>query len=385
MKKPPKVVHMVTVADSIILMRGQLNYLIKNGFDVTVISSPGKKLNIAKKEEKVNIKAIKMERTISPIKDIISLFKIIIYFLKIKPDICNSGTPKAGLLGMLAAWITRVPFKVYTMRGLPFEGATGLKRKLLILTERVACACADKVICISPSLRKVALNYKLTSTNKIIVFGSGSSNGLQLERFEKNESVEAEISSIKNEYNLSKYDFIIGYVGRINNFKGVKETVIAFERLQKKYKNIALLLVGPKEKKDPIPEDINQKIVNNGDIIEIGSVDNPIPYYYIMDVLAFPTYREGFGNVSIEAQATGTPVITTNATGSVDTVEDGETGYIINIGDEVALEKAIEKFINNPELVKEMGNKAVKRVKEKFDSKIIWDSLVKLYWSNINR
>lgn len=120
-------------------------------------------------------------------------------------------------------------------------------------------------------------------------------------------------------------------------------------------------------------------------MIEIGSVDNPIPYYYIMDVLAFPTYREGFGNVSIEAQATGTPVITTNATGSVDTVEDGETGYIINIGDEVALEKAIENFINNPELVKEMGNKAVKRVKEKFDSKIIWDSLVKLYWSNINR
>lgn len=384
-KKKPKVVHMVTIANSVGLMRGQLSYLNKSGFDVTVIASPGEKLEKAKVEEDVNIKGINMERTISPFKDIISLIKIIIYFLKIKPDICNSGTPKAGLLGMLAAWFTRVPIKVYTIRGLPFEGFKGLKRRILILTEKIACACADKVICISPSIERIAIEYKLTTSDKTIVFGEGSSNGLQLERFEKSEKVEYEIEKIKKKYDLNKYNFIIGYVGRINNFKGIKELVLAFENLQQKYKGIALLMVGQREKKDAISNDISQRMLNNPNIIEVGRVDNPVPYYYIMDVLAFPTYREGFGNVSIEAQATGTPVVTTNATGAVDTVVNNQTGFIINVGEVQTLEKAIEKFLEHPELIDQMGKAGRKRVEEKFDSKIIWNGIESLYKEQLDR
>lgn len=375
---------MVTIARSIGLMKGQLSYLRNAGFDVTVVSSPGEKLKKAEVEEKVSTKAINMERGISPIKDFISLIKIITFFVKEKPKICNAGTPKAGFLGMIAAWITRVPFKIYTIRGLPFEGATGLKRKILILTEKIACACADKVICISPSVKNVAIKYNLTSENKTVVFGHGSSNGLQFERFEKTPSIENEIKNIKTKYNLSKYRFIVGYVGRINNFKGVKELVLAFENLQKKYKDIGLLIVGNREKKDAISNEISQKISNNLDIIEIGWIENPVPYYYLIDILAFPTYREGFGNVSIEAQATGTPVVTTNATGSVDTVIDGETGFIVNVKDVKGLEKAIERFIKNPSLINEMGEKAKKHVREKFDSKIIWEGLVSLYKSGLS-
>src|SRR5699024_311628 len=160
---------------------------------------------------------------------------------------------------------------------------------------------------------------------------------------------------------LFNYEFIIGYVGRINNFKGVKELVNAFEKLQINYKNITLLIIGPTEEKDPVSSEIIEKIKNNPDIKNMGPIDNPIPYYYVMDVLAFPTYREGFGNVSIEAQATGTPVVTTNATGSIDTVIDKETGFIIPVKDETSLEKAIEKLIVSPHLVKEMGEKARER------------------------
>ena len=378
-----KVIHMVTAPQSVGLMNGQLSYLKNAGYDVTVIASPGERLIQAGKNEGVNVKAIKMERTISPLKDLSSLIKIISYFLKVKPHVCNAGTPKAGLLGMLAAWITRVPFRVYTMRGLPFEGETGLKRKILILVEKIACACANKVICISPSVETVALKNKLTSKNKTVLIGAGSSNGLQLEKYVFNEKIGQAVKNVKDKYSLEKYKFIIGYVGRINKFKGVEELVTAFEMLQEKYENLALMLIGSKEKKDTISLDCEKKIADNPDIFEVGYVSDPIPYYYAMDILAFPTYREGFGNVSIEAQATGTPVVTTNATGSVDTVVHNETGFIVDVKDVMGLKDAIEKFIQDPELIETMGEKARKRVFEKFDSKIIWKGIEQLYKENM--
>lgn len=381
--KKLKVVHMITSAGSMNLMKGQLNYLVKAGHDVTVITSPGKGLYEAARRENVKIKEINMARTINPIKDFISLIKIIYFFLIVKPDVCNAGTPKAGLLGMIAAKITNVPCKVYTNRGTPFEGSQGLKKRILIATEKISCICADKVICISPSIKDILIHYNITTNKKTVVFGIGSSNGLQLEKYNYTNEIENKVNQIKNNYDLEKYNFILGSVGRLNNFKGTKETVLAFERLQKKYKNICLILVGVKEKKDPISKEINDKILNNPDIIEIGKVNDPIPYYYLMDVLSFPTYREGFGNVSIEAQATGTPVITTDATGSINTILQNETGFLVEIKDVESLENTIKKCIENPQLVKRMGNNGKKWVMENFDSKLIWESLNELYKNNV--
>jgi len=381
--KKLKVVHMITTAGSMNLMKGQLNYLVKSGHDVTVVTSPGKGLYEAARRENVKIKEINMARTINPIKDLISLIKIIYFFLIVKPDVCNAGTPKAGLLGMIAAKLTNVPFRVYTNRGTPFEGSQGIKKRILITTEKIACLCADKVICISPSIKEILIRHNITTNKKTVVFGIGSSNGLQLEKYKYTNEIENKINQIKNNYDLEKYNFILGSVGRLNNFKGTKETVLAFERLQKKYKNICLILVGVKEKKDAISKEINDKIVNNPDIIEIGKVKDPIPYYYLMDVLSFPTYREGFGNVSIEAQATGTPVITTNATGSINTILHNETGILIEIQDVESLENAIKKCIENTQLVKKMGSNGKEWVMENFDSKLIWGSLNELYKDNI--
>src|SRR5699024_2662857 len=239
-------------------------------------------------------------------------------------------------------------------------------------------------ICISPSIKEILIRHNITTNKKTVVFGIGSSNGLQLEKYKYTNEIENKINQIKNNYDLEKYNFILGSVGRLNNFKGTKETVLAFERLQKKYKNICLILVGVKEKKDAISKEINDKIVNNPDIIEIGKVSNPIPYYYLMDVLSFPTYREGFGNVSIEAQATGTPVITTNATGSIDTVINNKTGFIINVRDVQSLVKKLELFITDERLKSEMGTTAQEWVWDNFDSKQIWKSIEILYSNNIN-
>lgn len=373
---------MVTSAQSIGLMRGQLSYLVNCGYDVTVISSSGKRLQEAAEKDKINIKAIEMKRTISPFKDLLALLRLIFFFMKLKPDVCNAGTPKAGLLGMIAAKITRVPFKVYTNRGVAYEGSAGFKKRILLITEKITCFCANKIICIAPSIKKQLLKNNLAKRNKTIVFGKGSSNGLQLERFIYNEEVKIEIERIKQKYQLYKYEFIIGSVGRINNFKGIKETVLAFENLQYKYNNICLLLIGAQEEKDSISMELRNKIIENPNIIEIGRVENPVPYYYIMDILSFPTYREGFGNVSIEAQATGTPVVTTNATGSIDTVIHNETGYIIDVKDVKALQSTIEHFMKNPKMKEIMGQNAEKWVVENFDSNYIWNNLNKLYADN---
>jgi len=381
--KKTKVVHMVTSSQSIGLMKGQLRYLVDSGYEVTVVSSAGPKLIEAIQNEKVNVKAVEMERTIKPIKDLIALLKLIILFLRLKPDICNAGTPKAGLLGMIASKVTGVKFKVYTNRGIAFEGSNGIKRKILKLTEKIACRFADKIICISPSIEKSLIKNHITSKRKTVVFGKGSSNGLQLNKFKKDEKIQREIEEIKNTINLNQFNLIIGYVGRINNFKGVKETVLAFEKLQKKYNNIGLLLIGAKESKDEINNETELKIANNKGIIEIGRVDNPIPYYFIMDVLSFPTYREGFGNVSIEAQATGTPVITTNATGSIDTVIDKKTGFIINIRNVKELEEKLEELLNDKELLNEMGKNARDWVWKNFESQKIWKAISDLYRENI--
>src|SRR5699024_4466135 len=172
---------MVTSANSVGLMKGQLSYLIKSGFNVTVITSPGSSLYEAKTKEKINVKAIEMERTISPLKDFIALIKIIIYFLRVRPDICNSGTPKAGLLGMIAAWISRVPVKVYTVRGLPLEGASGFKKKILTVVQRISCWSDEKVNGISPSIEKKIIDLKICINDKAIVLGDRSSNDLEIE------------------------------------------------------------------------------------------------------------------------------------------------------------------------------------------------------------
>lgn len=379
MKK--KVIHMVTVSESIMLMRGQLNFLREQGYDVIVISSSGNNFNNLLKEEGVRGKRISMSRGVSPIKDLISLFKIIVFFLQEKPDIVNSGTPKAGLLGMLAAWLTRVPYRVFTARGLVFDRYSGFKKSLLKLTEKITCYCADNIICISPSIEKKLIKHKIADSKKTIVFGKGSSNGINLVNFEFTNQIEQEVDNIVNKYAL-KNNFIIGNVGRLNVFKGITELVISFEELQKKYKNIKLLVIGELEDKDSLSTDIKEKILHNSDIIYVGYQKNPIPYYYVMDILAFPTYTEGFGNVSIEAQATGTPVITTENSGAEDTLINGETGILVKKKDTNTLSNAIEKFILDRDLITIMGTNGKKWVYNNFSNIDIWNNLNDLYLNN---
>ncbi|MEB8094956.1 glycosyltransferase family 4 protein [Staphylococcus caprae] len=366
-----KIFHLVTVSKSIPLMNGQIEYLRNKGFDVHIVSSAGKEQNAYPKDI---VHAINMEREISIKQDLISLFKMTKLFLKEKPLIVNSGTPKAGLIGTLAAFITRRPVRIYTVRGLRLETVHGFKYKILYAMEKLAMFCATDVIAISESLKDKIVSLRLEKQGNIQVLGYGSSNGINLEKFSK--SYNDIPVSIENQL---ENHFVLGYVGRIVKDKGIREVIESFKILKDKGYKVKLLIVGALEKDDSIGEEYYNFISNNKDIVLTGYVDQPVNYYNHMDVLLFPTYREGFGNVSIEAQALEIPVITSNATGAKDTVEDKHTGYIVEIGDYIKIAEKTETLIIDETLRYELGRNARKRVIDKFDSKIIWKHLETIY------
>lgn len=360
-------------------MKGQLDFFGEKGFNCIVVTSNGNNIRTFASEENCEMKIINMDREISLFKDIVSLVKIISFFIKEKPQIVNAGTPKAGLLMMIAAFVTRVPVRIYTLRGLRLETAKGLKKKVLSVTEKIAMLCSTKTIAISPSLRKTTLESKFIRPNKISVLGKGSSNGVNIEKFRKSESVEGLIRSLREKYDIDNNDFVIGFTGRITKDKGVDDIVTIFKSLLEKGYNIKLLLVGEIEENDSILNSSRRIIENHPKVIHVGFQQDTVPYYYLMKVFLFLTNREGFGNVAIEGALTGLPVIVKNVTGAKDTVINDKTGYII---ENDSLEQVEEKIINlyqNEQLRKKLGENGTKWVKENFSHEVIHTRLYEFY------
>ncbi|WP_434796077.1 glycosyltransferase family 4 protein [Staphylococcus equorum] len=366
-----KIFHLVTVSKSIPLMKGQIEFLRGKGLDACIISSDGKEI---RKFDKDAYRIVNMEREISILKDIKSLVNLIILFLKEKPLIVNSGTPKAGLLGTIAAFITKRPNRIYTVRGLRLETVTGLRYKLLYTMEKIAMMCSTDIIAISDSLKEKIIELGLAKESKIRILGYGSSNGLNVKDFN--------VTNNKIDINIKEQlvnSFVVGYVGRIVKDKGISELIKSFQKLQELKYNIKLLIVGDFEKADSISDEEIKILKNDSNIVWVNRVDNPVAYFNNMDVFVFPTYREGFGNVSIEAQLLKVPVITTNVTGAKDTVINGETGFIVEKNEVDAIVEKIELLINDENYRKNLGENGKKWIEKYFSNDIIWNDLEQLY------
>lgn len=369
--KKQKIFHLVTVSKSIPLMKGQIEFLRGKGLDACIISSDGKEI---RKFDKDAYRIVNMEREISILKDIKSLVNLIILFLKEKPLIVNSGTPKAGLLGTIAAFITKRPNRIYTVRGLRLETVTGLRYKLLYTMEKIAMMCSTDIIAISDSLKEKIIELGLAKESKIRILGYGSSNGLNVKDFN--------VTNNKIDINIKEQlvnSFVVGYVGRIVKDKGISELIKSFQKLQELKYNIKLLIVGDFEKADSISDEEIKILKNDSNIVWVNRVDNPGAYFNNMDVFVFPTYREGFGNVSIEAQLLKVPVITTNVTGAKDTVINGETGFIVEKNEVDAIVEKIELLINDENYRKNLGENGKKWIEKYFSNDIIWNDLEQLY------
>jgi len=377
--RAPRVLQVVTATISAELRRGQPAYLREAAFDVMIVSSPGEELERTAREEGVRSLGVRMEREISPLQDLNSLWRLYRVMRQFRPDLTDVGTPKAGLLGGLAAWLNRVPCRIYMLHGLRCETATGLKRRLLLFTERVACFCAHRVICVSESLRQKAVSLGIVELDRTAVLGSGSCNGVDAERFAP--TVERLRAALELRWRLGIPEDapVIGFVGRFVADKGIAELFEAYSQLRQISPELRLLLVGDFEEGDPVPRQLRERIKSDPHITITGFLRDVARYYHAMDVLALPTCREGFPTVVLEAHAAGKPVVTFRATGAVDAVVDGVDGIVVAVGDTRALAEAIARLISNPSLARTMGRNGYDRVLREFQPIRIWSAFAETY------
>lgn len=370
-----KLIVGITSEVSCSLIEGQIRFFAENGFDVYLLVNAAKQAEVFCEKEKCTYVPVNIKREISLFSDLRALFQIIVAMRRIKPDIVNVGTPKMGLLGMIAAFVLRVPARIYTCRGFRFATSTGLIKKILVFLEKVSGACAHKIICISPSLRRKAINDGIFAEHKCVLINKGSSNGIDLSVFSKSKINPVLQKDMRAKYALDKH-FVYGFVGRISNDKGVRELFEAFSALYEENKSLRLFLVGRLE----IETDIAEKIMKHKGVVYAGSVNKTgLPLYYsLFNVLVLPTYREGFGNVLLEAAAMGVPVVSTKVTGAVDAVNDGYNGILVPSKNVTELRDAMNLLYNDVNLRERYGNNSVEWAKN-FDQSIIWNGMLSLY------
>jgi len=382
----PRLVSAVNSSIAVGFLQGQLQYFLSRGFDVTVLCPERRKDEWeVTRPEGVSIIEVPMERGIAPLRDFVSLWRLWRIMRAICPTVTNVGTPKAGLLGGLAAWLNRVPCRFYTLHGLRFETSKGLRRQLLICAERLACRFAHRVVCVSQSVREKAIASGLTSRERTVVLGSGSCNGVDARRFEGTPELMSRAAELRRQLEIPAEAPVVLFVGRLTCDKGIPELTDAFQRLNNQFPDLRLLLVGCFEDGDPLPFDVRRRLGTHARVILAGAVKDTAPYYAIADILVLPSRREGLPTVILEGQAAGKPVIGASATGIVDLVVDGETGLLIPVGDVAALAEAIAKLISDKSLARKLGLAGQEQVKSKFRQEQIWQALHRKYLEVLQR
>jgi glycosyltransferase involved in cell wall biosynthesis len=351
----------ITHPQTCLTLTGHLRSLREEGFLVRLVSSPGALSDRTAEVEGVESISIPMRRGISVLADIVTLARLWLVLRRMKPDLTEFSTPKAGLLGTMAARFAGVPRRIYMLRGLKLERSKGLKRHLLLMSERIAAACADVVLCNSASLRAEALALGIGSDAKLHLLGSGSSNGVDVQRFTPGPN------ELGQSLGLPADAKVVGFVGRLTRDKGIPELMEAFELILAVLPKARLLLVGWFDaSEDALSEELKARIAAHPQIHMTGFVNDTAPYYRAMDVMVLPTWREGFPNVVLEAAATGIPVVTTISTGSRDSVVPEVTGLLIPPGYPEAISEAVLRLLRDGNLRWRMGLAARAWVLEHF-------------------
>ena len=361
-----KLAYVVTDPHSAwLFLKGQLSHFREAGHEVRLYSTGGPVHELVVQEERISGEALPLAREIAPAADLRALWATFKAFRRFRPDVTNVGTPKAGLIGGMAALLARVPARIYVMHGLRFETSTGAKRALLKVTEKIACACAHRVLCVSPSVREEAIAAGVVSAARAHVLGSGTVNGVDLDRF-RNPPAPDVISELRDQLGLPVGSRVVGYIGRFARDKGLNELIEAFAQVERNRPDVRLLVIGGFDQSDPVANATRERIQKGGNIIWPGAVPDTAPYYHLMDLVVLPTYREGFPTVCLEAAAAGLPVVTTRATGARDAVIDHVTGRLVAVGDAATLADAIEQLLDDPDRARALGDAAQRRICAEF-------------------
>ena len=381
-----KLIRITTVPMALrYLLPGQMHFMASNGFDVLMISADGKELAEVIEKEKCRHIIVPMTRKITPLQDLNCLFQLINIFRKERPDIVHTHTPKAGLLGMLAARICGVKTRIHTVAGLPLMVETGFKYQLLKFIEKLTYAAAGHVWPNSNSLMQFIIDNKLCKTSKLKIIGKGSTNGININRFNKEALDEKIMTEIKTQLNFTDHKKYLLCIGRLVKDKGIVELVHVFNQLQKSDNNLILILVGEYENAlDPLPADTLQEIEMNPSIIHINWTNQVEYYMQIAGLFVFPSHREGFPNVLLQAGAMKLAVICSRITGNIDIVTNNETGLIFDSGNEQQMLQHLQYALVHQQQMDRMANQLQEDIQENYRQENIWQNMLDAYKTLVN-
>jgi glycosyltransferase involved in cell wall biosynthesis len=361
------------------LLSGQLEFM-SDYYKVIAIASEKENLENLGNKIGVDTFYLDLTRQITPIKDFLALIKLFFYFKKNKPFIVHTHTPKAGTIGMMAAKFAGVPNRLHTVAGLPLLEIEGKKRTLLDFVEKLTYRCATHIYPNSKGLKDIIIQNKYCNSNKLKVIANGSSNGIDTNYFNPEIFTTQQTTSLKNDLGIMPNDFVFIFVGRLVKDKGINELVNAFQKLHNEKKDIKLLLVGDYETHlDPLLSETLQAITTNKAIITTGFQYDVRTYFAVANALVFPTYREGFPNVVMQAGAMGLPSIVTDINGCNEIIIENENGVIIPVKNEKAIFDAMNSFIENDSVLEIMRQNARKMIVSRYEQNVVWKAILEEY------
>ncbi len=372
-----KILHVVNISFVLPYFIGnQFDYFLNKGYSFFVACQPSEHLYNYSKKKRFNVIEVNIDRKVSLIKDIWDVYVLYKFIKKEKVNIVVGHTPKGGIISMLAAYLAGVNHRIYFRHGIMYETSKGIKRVLFKFIEKASGFLATKVVCVSKSVLNVGIKDNLNNLSKSVLLNQGTCNGIDSEEhfnpfIVKNTD---EVLKIKERLGIQPSDIVVGYVGRLVKDKGINELVDAWQILTKKYPNLKLLLVGPFEERDGLCEETKLLIEKNTTIINTGIVDDAAAYYSLMHIFILPSYREGFPTVVLEASSMELPVLTSRATGCIDSIKEGITGKFMDIQPD-SIASCLTFYINNLDIAKQHGINGRKFVTDNFEQTLIWKEL----------
>lgn len=375
-----KLIRITTVPVSLrVLLRDQLKF-VSSHYKVIAVSSNGNDLQRVKEEQQVEVKGVNMTRKITPLKDLIALWQLYTLFKKEAPLIVHTHTPKAGTLGMIASKLAGVPIRIHTVAGLPLLEEKGVKRTVLNVVEKITYICAHKVYPNSFRLKEIIEKERFCNSAKLKVIGMGSSNGIDTHYFSSGWFSDETKRALKNTLHILPEELVFCFVGRLVKDKGINELVAAFQELSQAYQHVKLLLVGPFEQElDPLEPYTKACMEQNEQIVSVGYQSDVRPYLAISNVFVFPSYREGFPNVVMQAGAMDVPAIVTDINGCNEIITHEKNGLIIPPKSKEALKQSMERLLLDTALRNRLALQCRAIIVKQFEQQYVWRELLKEY------
>jgi glycosyltransferase involved in cell wall biosynthesis len=379
---PARIVFITTAPEALSsFLSHQIRFLAARGFEVHTITSPGAPRMTGQSDLQSIRHEIAMRRTMHPFSDLFAAFRLCLRLRQIRPEIVQTHTPKAGLLGMIAAFVARVPIRIYTVNGLPILSQSMWVRWVLATTERLACSLATEVLCVSRSVRRFEIGNRLCPREKCRVLGNGGSHGVNTQKFSPDGHGSAARAKVRNQYGIPEHAVVLGYIGRIVPAKGVAELALAWSMLREEFAELRLLLCGYCESDHPVAPQLIEQFRDDPRVhFTSERISDMPPIYAAIDICVLPSYCEGLPNVALESGAMQVPIVATRVPGCVDAIRHGVTGLLVSPRNPEALVRALEQLLCNPELRQRIGTEARKFVSRRFSEARISRLLLKEYF-----